>query len=246
MHSVQVYHLFSNFLFTYLFSIKYLLFFFSYFNLFVSIFVQSYVNRNLQVSIIYILIIHKANNSKTFKCVHLLASVAFNAPYFHYTIQTIGHVSIPKRHLFSPLCLFCAYDSSVLQNFKMFTHLLLNFSYSTLPLTEVEFESGVDCNYSNNRARKVRKPFPEGCRTKSGIVFRYCKTNILQLLFDNCSDVTIILLSLLSSFRRYYHHQMTLLSSFICVTFVLTVFQRRFSVHKSSMQDKITHDRICC
>ena len=50
----------------------------------------------LQVSIIYILIIHKARNSETFKFVHLFASVTFNAPYFHYIIQTIGHVSIPK------------------------------------------------------------------------------------------------------------------------------------------------------
>jgi hypothetical protein len=58
-----------------------------------------------------------------------------------------------------------------------------------------------------DRARKVRKTFPDGCKTKPGIVFRYCKTNILQLLFDNFSDVTIILVSLLSSFRRYYHHQ---------------------------------------
>ena len=33
---------------------------------------------------------------KTFKFVHLLASVTFNAPYFHYIIQTIEHVSIPK------------------------------------------------------------------------------------------------------------------------------------------------------
>jgi hypothetical protein len=94
--------------------------------------------------------IYKARNSETFKFVHLLASVTFNAPYVHYIIETIGHVSIPKRHFFSPLRLFCAYDSSVLQNFKIFTHLLLNFSYSTLPLTEVEFESCVECNYFND------------------------------------------------------------------------------------------------
>jgi hypothetical protein len=80
----------------------------------------------------------------------------------------------------------------------------------TLLLTEVEFESCVECNYFNDRARKVRKTFPEGCIIKSGIVFRYCKTNILQLLFDNFSDITIILVSLLSSF--------------ICVTIVLAVF----------------------
>ena len=152
---------------------------------------------------------------QTFKFVHLHASDTFYAPYFHYIIQTIGHVSIPKRRSFSPLCLFCACSSSALQNFKMFTHLL----------TEVEFESCVECNYFNDRARKVRTTFPEGCKIQSGIVFRYCKTNILQLLFDNFSDVTIILVSLLSSFRRYYqHHQMLLLSSFICVTIVLAVF----------------------
>jgi hypothetical protein len=33
-----------------------------------------------------------------------------------------GHVSIPKRSIFLPLFLFCAYDSSVLQNFMIFTH----------------------------------------------------------------------------------------------------------------------------
>ena len=36
----------------------------------------------------------------------------------------LGHVSIPKRRIFLPLFLFCAYDVSVLQNFKIFTHLL--------------------------------------------------------------------------------------------------------------------------
>ena len=34
----------------------------------------------------------------------------------------LGHVSIPKRSTFSPLFLFCSYDSSVLQNFKISTH----------------------------------------------------------------------------------------------------------------------------
>jgi len=58
--------LFFNFLFTYLFSIKFLYFFiisslFAYFNLFVSVFIQSYVNSNLHVSILYILIIHVDN-----------------------------------------------------------------------------------------------------------------------------------------------------------------------------------------
>jgi hypothetical protein len=49
---------FSNFLFTNIFSIKFLYFFiisslFPYFNLFVSIFMQSYVNNNLHVSTLY-------------------------------------------------------------------------------------------------------------------------------------------------------------------------------------------------
>jgi hypothetical protein len=120
----------------------------------------------------YILIIHKTRNSETFKIVHLLASVTFYAPYFHYIIQTIGHVSIHKTRSFSPLCLFCAYDSSVLQNFKIFTHLLLHFSYSTLPLMEVEFESCVECNYFNDRARKVRNTFPDFILQPLGKVFR--------------------------------------------------------------------------
>jgi len=192
VHSVQVYHLFFQLSF-YIFIFNKISFislifhlFFSYFNLFVSIFIQSYVNSNLQVSIIYILIIHKARNSETFKFVHLLASVTSNAPYSHYIIQTIGHVSIPKRHFFSPLCLFCAYDSSVLHNFKIFNHLLPNFSYSTLPLTEVE--SCVECNYFNDRARKVRKKFP---------------WRLLKQIFYSC--YSIIFLTLLSSLYRYYH-----------------------------------------
>ena len=32
----------------------------------------------------------------------------------------LEHVSIPKRRIFLPLFLFCAYNSSVLQNFKDF------------------------------------------------------------------------------------------------------------------------------
>ena len=61
---------FSNFLFTNLFSIKFLYFFiisslFPYFNLFVSIFIQSYVNIKLHVSTLYR--IHKACNSAGLK-----------------------------------------------------------------------------------------------------------------------------------------------------------------------------------
>ena len=105
---------FSNFLFTNLFSIKFLYFFiisslFPYFNLFVSIFIKSYVK--------------------------------------------LEHVSIPKRRIFLPLFLFCTYDSSVLQNFKIFTHLLPNFSYKDPRLTKVRYH----CINFKERVRKVPK-----------------------------------------------------------------------------------------
>ena len=63
----------------------------------------------------------------------------------------LGNVSIPKRRIFLPLFLFCAYDSSVLQNFKIFTHLLPNFSYKDPRLTEVTYH----CINFNDRVRKV-------------------------------------------------------------------------------------------
>jgi hypothetical protein len=83
---------FSNFLFTNLFSIKFLYFFiisslFPYFNLFVSISIQSYVNIKLHVSTLLDTILHKACNSAGLKIVSLLASITFIAPYFHYVIQ---------------------------------------------------------------------------------------------------------------------------------------------------------------
>ena len=84
----------------------------------------------------------------------------------------LGHVSIPKRRSFSPLFLFCAYDSSVLQNFKIFTHSLLHFSNSTLPLTEVEFKSCAECIYFNNKARKILKTFSDFILQPLGKVFR--------------------------------------------------------------------------
>ena len=128
--------LFSKFLFTNLFSIKFLYFFiisslFPYFNLLVSIFIQSYVNIKLHVSTLYshkILIIHKACNSAGLKSVPLLASSTFMHLISIMSFK-LGHVSIPKRRIFLLLFLFCAYDSSVLQNFKIFTHLLPNLSY---------------------------------------------------------------------------------------------------------------------
>jgi hypothetical protein len=52
----------------------------------------------------------------------------------------LGHVSIPIRRTLLPLFLFCAYDSSVLQNFKIFTHLLPNFSYKDPRVTEVTYD----------------------------------------------------------------------------------------------------------
>ena len=61
--------------------------------------------------------------------------------------------NIPKRRIFMPLFLFCAYDSSVLQNFKIFTHLLPNVSYKDPRLTEVTYH----CINFNERVRKVPK-----------------------------------------------------------------------------------------
>jgi hypothetical protein len=67
----------------------------------------------------------------------------------------LGHVSIPKRRIFLPLFLFCAYDSSVLQNFKIFTHSLPNVSYKDARLTEVTYH----CINFNERVRKVPKNY---------------------------------------------------------------------------------------
>ena len=67
----------------------------------------------------------------------------------------LGHVSIPKRRIFLPLFLLCAYDSSVLQNFKIFTHLLTNFSYKDPRLTEVTYH----CINFNDRVKKVPKMY---------------------------------------------------------------------------------------
>ena len=77
------------------------------FNLFVSIFKQSYVNSNLNVSTLNILIIQKARNSENLKIVHLLASGTFNAPYFHYVIQTwtCQFIKDVPFHPYSCLCM---------------------------------------------------------------------------------------------------------------------------------------------
>ena len=63
----------------------------------------------------------------------------------------LGHVSIPKRRIFLPLFLFCAYDVSVLQNFKIFTHLLPIYSYKDPRLMEVTYH----CINVKDRVRKV-------------------------------------------------------------------------------------------
>ena len=39
----------------------------------------------------------------------------------------LGHVSIPKRPIFSPLFLFCAYDSSVLHRYSYIVKYLIKF-----------------------------------------------------------------------------------------------------------------------
>ena len=48
---------------------------------------------------------------------------------------------------------FCAYDCSVLWNIKIFTHLLPNFSYKDLRLTEVTYH----CINLNDRVINVQK-----------------------------------------------------------------------------------------
>jgi hypothetical protein len=68
--------------------------------------------------------------------------------------------------------------------------------------------------------RQGKKSFPEGCNTKSGTVFRYCKTNIfscysiifLTLLSSLCCYYHLFVVTIIIRWR-YYHHQMTLLLS---------------------------------
>ena len=80
---------------------------------------------------------NSANVQKSYTCslrlhlMHLISVMSFKQE----------HVSIPKRRTFSPLFLFCAYDTSVLQNFKIFIHLLFGFSHGTLLWTEIELKS---------------------------------------------------------------------------------------------------------
>jgi hypothetical protein len=107
---------FSNFLFTNLFSIKFLYFFiisslFPYFNLFVSIFIQSYVNIKLHVSTLYR--IHKACNSAGLK----IGSEKFQKLklYFWNFSDHFVEVNAVVRH-FRQLCVGNKCELSYAQN----------------------------------------------------------------------------------------------------------------------------------
>jgi hypothetical protein len=75
----------------------------------------------------YTLIIHKARKSESLKIVQLLFLVCLMRLIFIISFK-LGPLSIPKRCTFSSLFLFCAYDNSVLQNFKISIPLLPHFS----------------------------------------------------------------------------------------------------------------------
>ena len=108
-----------------------------------SIFIQSYVNIKL----------HVTNNTQGMQLGRFNNRTPARFEYISIMSFKLGHVSIPKRRIFLLLFLFCAYDNSVLQNFKIFTHLLPNFSYKDPRLTEVTYH----CINFNHRVRKVPK-----------------------------------------------------------------------------------------
>ena len=126
---------FFNFLITYIFSIKCLLFHLFFFYL-ICLCPYSY---NLMLTATYWCRPYttRQESSKVYKSyncllrlhlLHLISIMSFK----------LEHVSVPKRRNFSPLFLFGVYDSSVLQNFKIFTTLLPHFSHSTFLMTEVD------------------------------------------------------------------------------------------------------------
>ena len=83
---------FSNFLFTNLFSIKFLLLFHLFFLILTCSCQYSYnlmLTSNCMCRPYIDTNIHKACNSAGLKIVPLLASSTFIAPYFHYVIQTM-------------------------------------------------------------------------------------------------------------------------------------------------------------
>ena len=88
----------------------------------------------------------------------------------------LGHVSIPKRRIFLPLFLFWAYDNSILQNFKIFTHLLPNFSYKDPRLTEVTYH----CINFNERVRKVPKIYV--LEASRGTIFKPAELHALCII----------------------------------------------------------------
>jgi hypothetical protein len=70
---------------------------------------------------------------KSYPCslrVHLLHLISI-------MLFKLGHASIPRKRIFLPL--FLSYDISVLQNFKIFTHLLPNFSYKDPRLPKMTY-----------------------------------------------------------------------------------------------------------
>ena len=87
---------FFNFLFTYLFSIKFLYFFIissllPYFNLFVSIFIQSYVNSNLHVLILCTCIWSRKviSITRNFLLLFLFALANHTQLLFQYILQKV-------------------------------------------------------------------------------------------------------------------------------------------------------------
>ena len=123
------------------------------------------------------------------------------------------HVSIPKRRIFLPLVLFCAYDSSVLQNFKIFTHLLPNFSHMDPRLTEVTYH----CTNFNDRVRKVPKNY--------------------DLNVWNVSDLIVEVNAVVRHFRQrtknvfvfvIFFHELSLIIRFV---FVFVIFFLELSIY---------------
>ena len=119
--------------------------------------------------------------------------------YIYYTLFPLCHLNYDmypflKDASFLPLFLFCAYDSSVLQNFKIFTHLLPNFSYKDPQLTEVTYH----CINFNDSVRKVPKNYYFKCLERlqrvPHIIMCTQKKKLLEFLkYNNICSLTAIL-----------------------------------------------------
>ena len=97
-----------------------------------------------------------------------------------------------KRRIFSPLFLFCAFsifdDSSVLQNLKILTYLLPNFSYKDPRLTEVTYH----CINFNDRVRKA--PYLNFWNFSDPIAQNKNRGNKMSLLgIDTCPSLNDIM-----------------------------------------------------